>query len=62
MKKRYEKPRINVEDIASCAPLSTSGFYTDTDSKGDFDDDFVKGRREVWGNLWDKANDASTRE
>lgn len=62
MKKRYEKPVAYVIYIAPCSLLSVSGFNIDSGSKGDHEEDFVNGRRSVWGNLWDKANDASTRE
>ena len=62
MKKRYEKPVAYVIDITPCSLLSVSGFNIDSDSKGDHEEDFVNGRRSVWGDLWDRGNDDSTRK
>lgn len=62
MKKKYENPEMNVLDMIPCSLLSTSGFDIDSSSKGDFEEDFAKGRRGVWGNLWDKGDDDSTKD
>lgn len=60
MKKRYEKPVAYVIDIAPCSLLSVSGFNINSGSKGDHEEDFVNGRRSVWGDLWDRGGDNST--
>ena len=56
MKTQYEKPTINVLDIAPCIPLAASGLDIDADSKGDFSEDFGRGHRGTWGNLWDESD------
>lgn len=56
MKTQYEKPTINVLDIAPCIPLAASGLDIDADSKGDFSEDFGRGHRGAWGNLWDESD------
>lgn len=55
MKKKYESPQITVMDMIPYTFLSTSGFDIESDSQGDFEEDFAKGYRGVWGNLWDKG-------
>ena len=51
MKKVYVKPEIVEIEVVICSMQSTS-FQIDDDSQGDFGDDFVRGRRGVWGDLW----------
>ena len=50
--KNIMKPEISIVEILSCSMLSTS-VEVDTNSQGDFKEDFVRGHRGRWGNLWD---------
>ena len=51
-KKKYVKPEISIVEIFACSMLSTS-LEVDTNSQGDFKEDFVRGHRGRWGDLWD---------
>ena len=51
MRKTYEKPEINVIEIAACSMLSTS-FNIESHSQGDFKEDFARKHRGTWGDLW----------
>ena len=53
MKEHYVKPMINVVEIDVCFMQSTS-WLIDSDSQGNFREDFVRKRRRrgVWGDLW----------
>ena len=55
MKKKYTYIRpqavvMDIEPVSLCA--SSSSFNIDTQSQGDEDEDFSKGHRGTWGNLW----------
>lgn len=52
MKKQYVQPKICEVDVAPCSFLASS-FIVNTDSQGDFKEDFVRGHRATWGDLWD---------
>jgi hypothetical protein len=60
MRKPYEKPEIVVVEMDTCY-MSSSSFVMDSDSKGDFDEDFVRDyrRRGTWGNLWADINNTT---
>lgn len=53
--KPYIKPKMYVVEVETTSIVATSTII-DTDSKGDFDEDFVGGHRGrgSWGNLWEK--------
>lgn len=53
MKKKYTyvRPQVVVMDVDSMS-LCASSFNIDTKSQGDEEEDFSKGHRGTWGNLW----------
>lgn len=51
MKKQYVQPEICEVDVAPCTLLASS-FIVNTDSQGDFKEDFVRSHRVIWGDLW----------
>lgn len=53
MKTPYKKPEMNILEIAPCMILSSSLGISKT-SQGDFSEDFAKGHRGAWGNLWEE--------
>ena len=55
MKRLYIKPEIDVIDCAPCIPMATSVVFDDS-SQGDFSEDFAKGHRGTWGDLWGESN------
>lgn len=50
MMKIYVQPKMCVIDIAPCTLLA--GSFSVNDSQGDFKEDFVRGHRAIWGDLW----------
>ena len=54
-KKQYEPPKMSVIEIEVCHILATS-FNIDKGSQGDFKEDFVRGHRVTWGNLWNRKD------
>ena len=50
-KKEYKSPKISVINIDASYMLASS-FRIDNTSQGDFKEDFVRGHRGTWGNLW----------
>ena len=50
VKKVYIKPQIDSINIEPCRMLAMS-LPINSDSKGDYEEDFATKRRE-WGNLW----------
>ena len=60
MKKLYQKPEISIVELDACYML-VSSVIIDSDSKGDFTEDFVIAHRGrgVWGDLWKETNEAS---
>ena len=55
MRKQYKQPMMNVVDMSPCMPLASS-LGIDKHSQGDFSEDFVKGHRGTWGDLWGEDN------
>lgn len=57
MKKPYQKPEISIVESDACYML-VSSVIIDSDSKGDFNADFVRGHRGrgTWGNLWEETD------
>ena len=58
MRKQYVKPEIMEVEVAIGSMLAAS-LVIDKTSKGDCEEDFVRGRRGIWGDLWadnDKEN------
>lgn len=53
MRKTYEKPEISVVEVTICSVLSTS-FNIDSNSRGDFREDFARKHRGTWGDLWEE--------
>ena len=58
MREPYKKPEIYVVEIGMCTILAQSRLTINSDSKGDFDEDFVRGHRGrgTWGNLWEETD------
>lgn len=54
-RKRYIMPEIEEIEIAVCEMLASS-MNIDSESKGDYEEDFAGRRRGTWGNLWDEKN------
>ena len=54
-KKQYQPPKMSVIEIEVCH-ISATSFNIDKGSQGDFEEDFVRGRRETWGNLWNRKD------
>ena len=46
---------MSVIEIEVCH-ISATSFNMDKGSQGDFEEDFVRGRRETWGNLWNRKD------
>ena len=55
MRMLYVKPEVTMVEIDTCFILSTSCPINDT--KGDFETDFVRGHRGVWGDLWTNSSE-----
>ena len=51
---QYEKPEMNVTEIAASMLFATSAFSINTYSQGEFEEDFAKDRRRTWGDLWEE--------
>ena len=51
MRKQYVKPEMFVVEISISSMLAAS-FTIDKNSQGDCEEDFARGRRGVWGDLW----------
>ena len=62
MRKPYERPETVVIEIAPCY-IFASSFVIDPNSKGDFNEDFVRERhdRGTWGNLWAYPNNTTSK-
>ena len=61
MRKTYKRPEVVIVEIDPCYMFASS-IVIYSNSKGDFDEDFVREyhRRGTWGNLWketDKTKD-----
>lgn len=51
MRNQYVKPEMVEVEIAIGSMLAAS-LTIDKNSQGDCEEDFVRGRRGVWGDLW----------
>lgn len=54
MKTRYMKPEVIEIEITFISMLSTS-MSIDKTSQGDSEEDFVRGHRGIWGDLWSET-------
>jgi hypothetical protein len=56
MKKKYIKPKIEIENLQPEAMLAVSNEGMGSNETPGGDEDFnAPGRRGTWGNLWDKS-------
>ena len=54
MKVRYEKPKMNVMEMAPCLLFAASTLSINAYSQGDLEEDFARDRRGTWGDLWEE--------
>ena len=53
MRNQYVKPEmVEVEIVISSMLAASLTMNIDKNSQGDCEEDFVRGRRGVWGDLW----------
>ena len=52
--KTYIKPELFIKDIQVMQMLALSTFEDEADANGEV---LTKGRRGVWGNLWEEAEE-----
>ena len=57
MRNQYVKPEmVEVEIVISSMLAASLTMNIDKNSQGDCEEDFVRGRRGVWGDLWTDSN------
>ncbi len=53
-KKNYVPPQMAIITVQPCEMLATSNILNTHNWQGD-EEDFTRGRRGRWGNLWDES-------